>query len=195
MKSKSLPAANRKRALWAVGLLATLILGIIFFAREYKQIVREEVSSWKKDVTADCAVVLTGGSNRVREGFDLLSRGQIRKLIISGVNSSSQLREIMPLWSFYGDINEKDIVLERRSLTTYGNAQQTLPLVEALQCRDIALVTSSLHMFRAYRTFVASYPSQVLIYPHSVNSGRGESDLLEIATEVLKSLFYALWAY
>lgn len=172
-----------------------VLLGLYPFAREYKKITSVEISSWKNDVFADCAVVLTGGSNRVREGFDLLSRGQVRKLIISGVNSNSQLREIMPLWPFYGNLNEKDVVLERRSMTTFGNAQQTLPLVEVLQCRDVALITSSLHMLRAYKTFLATYPSQIKIYKQVVNSGRSETDFLEVTTEVLKSVFYALWAY
>lgn len=173
--------------------LVIIWLGLTF--REYQRVTGEPISSWKTDVSADCAVVLTGGSNRVREGFDLLSRGQVRKLIISGVYSNAQLREIMPLWPFYGTLQEKDVILDRRSSTTYGNAQQTVPLVEALGCRDIILVTSSVHMFRAFHTFQAAYPKDFPIYKHAVYSGRSESSLYDTSTEVLKSLFYSLWAY
>lgn len=172
---------------------AVLILGIA--AHQYDQIKSEQVTSWTTDTTADCAVVLTGGSNRVREGFDLLYRNQVKKLIVSGVNPNAQLREIMPQLPFYGDLNEKDVVLDRRSGTTYGNAQQTLPIVEALRCRDVALITSSLHMSRAYRTFKAAYPLDFPIYKHAVTSGRSEVNGWEVSTEVLKSMFYSLWAY
>lgn len=170
-----------------------VILG--FAVREYDLIKSEPVSSWTQDTTADCAVVLTGGSNRVREGFDLLYRGQVKKLIISGVYPNAELREIMPQMPFYGDINEKDVVLDRRSGTTFGNAQQTLPIIEALRCRDVALITSTLHMSRAYRTFKAAYPLDFPIYKHAVISSRSEVNAWEVSTEVLKSMFYAVWAY
>jgi uncharacterized SAM-binding protein YcdF (DUF218 family) len=167
----------------------------VAFGREFQKVTSHPINSWTEDISADCAVVLTGGSNRVREGLDLLSRGQVKKLIISGVHSSATLREIYPLWPFYGDVKEQDVVLDRRSTTTYGNAQQTIAIVEALGCRDVALVTSNLHMYRAYRTFQASYPSNIILIKYAVNSGRGEASFLETSTEALKSLFYSLWAY
>lgn len=101
----------------------------------------------------------------------------------------------MPVWSFYGNIHEEDVVLERRSETTYGNAQQSLSIVEALRCRDVILVTSRLHMHRAYRTFRGSYPENIQIYRHAVVSGRFEVGVAESLFEAMKSLFYSLWAY
>lgn len=174
------------------GVIALLMLAFFF---ESRKILSEPITIWTQDPVADCAVVLTGGSNRVREGGDLLARGQVKKLIISGVFSNAQLREIFPLWPFYGEVREKDVIFDRRSGTTYGNAQQTLPIVEALGCRDVILVTSNLHMYRAFRTFKASYPQTIPIYPYTVNSGRFESSWIEVSTEVLKSLFYNLWAF
>lgn len=162
---------------------------------EYQKLSAESITSWDQDPSADCAIVLTGGSNRVREGFDLLTRGQVKKLIISGVYSEANLREVLPLWSAYGLASEKDVILEKRSGTTYGNAQQSLALVEALRCRDVILVTSQVHMSRAYRTFRGAFPADYPIYKHSVFSGRGETQFFEVGTEVLKSLFYSLFAY
>src|SRR6185312_2017602 len=106
----------RHRRAIQIGFLVLLWLALSI--REYQRVTGEPISSWKTDVSADCAVVLTGGSYRVREGFDLLSRGQVKKLIISGVYSNAQLREIMPLWPFYGTLQEKDVILDRRSSTT-----------------------------------------------------------------------------
>ena len=76
---------KRKTIFFSVSAII-LIAGLFVTFQEYKKISSEPIGSWQTDMQADCAVVLTGGANRVREGFDLLSRGQIRKLIISGVN-------------------------------------------------------------------------------------------------------------
>ena len=165
------------------------------FYSEYGAVIHEPVQSWEKNQTADCAIVLTGGAGRVREGFDLLANQEVKKLIISGVYSNVQLRELMPMWTFYGNLNENDVVLEKRSETTFGNAQQSLAIAEALKCRDVILVTSRLHMYRSYRTFRAAFPESIYIHPHSVVSGRYETSVWENSIEAFKSLFYSVWAY
>ncbi|MCK5923686.1 MAG: YdcF family protein [Methylococcales bacterium] len=152
-------------------------------------------TSWEERQEADCGVVLTGGPGRVREGFDALTRGEVQRLVISGVYEHAQLREIMPLWPFYGSLNEDQVVLDRRSGTTYGNAQQSLPLVEALRCRDILLITSKLHMYRALQTFQAVYPEELPIYPRAVIAGSLRPTWGEVINETTKSLFYSVWAY
>lgn len=183
----------RKRTFWALLILA---LAVVFrFSSEYRDVIDEPVVNWTRSQNADCAVVLTGGAGRVREGFDLLANQNVKKLIISGVNPNSRLREIMPVWGFYGNLKEDDVVLERRSETTYGNAQQSLSIVEALRCRDIILVTSRLHMHRSFKTFRGAFPENIEIFKHSVVAGRYEVGFVEASFEALKSLFYSLWAY
>src|SRR3954466_10557293 len=140
--------------------------------QEYNFILAEIPSSWKSGNQADCAVVLTGGAGRVREGFDLLTNQNVKKLIISGVHQNAQLRDIMPTWTFYGPIREEDVVLEKHSETTYGNAQQSLAIVEALRCRDVIVVTSRTHMHRAYKTFRSIFPPNIPLYKQSVLAGR-----------------------
>lgn len=151
--------------------------------------------SWEEREGADCGVVLTGGPGRVREGFDALARGEIRRLVISGVHPYAQLHEILPLWPFYGSLKEEQVVLDRRSGTTYGNAQQSLPLVEALRCRDVLLITSKLHMHRALKTFEAVYPPELPIRTRAIVAGSVRPSLGDRVTESLKSMFYSLWAY
>ena len=162
---------------------------------EVERVSSESIRSWERSGAADCAVVLTGGAHRIREGFDLLNQKQIKKLIISGVFSEATLAEIFPYWSFYENLNQDDIILEKRSLTTYGNAQQSLPIVEAVKCRDLLLITSSLHMYRAYKTFKASYPDEVQLLKHSVVPGPTEVGRWAVFFEVVKSIFYSTWAY
>lgn len=183
----------RSRIFWILFFFAVAVT--IRFYDEYKKVQSEVVLAWMKTPTADCAVVLTGGPGRVREGFDLLANRNIKRLIISGVYSNARLREIMPLWSFYGSISESDVVLDRRSETTYGNAQQSLPIVEALKCRDVLLVTSRLHMYRSYQTFRPVFPENIYIQKHPIWGGRHESSVWEVGFESLKSLFYSVWAY
>ena len=120
---------------------------------------------------------------------------QVRKLIISGVHPHATLREIFPQWPFYGGLHEEDVVLERRSATTYGNAQQSLPLVEAMHCHSLVLVTSHLHMRRAFKTFRRVFPPEILIVTRSVSSGYIPPRSWDLGLETLKALFYSLWAY
>ena len=71
---------------------------------------------------ADCAVVLTGAAGRIREGIMLLSHRQVQKLIISGVHQRSTLADMYPEILFYPEINLENVILERRSSSTAGNA-------------------------------------------------------------------------
>lgn len=195
-KLKSSPE-EAKRPRWMLRLALTILVvgvGIRLF-REIQVVRSTPVNSWEREAVADCGVVLTGGPGRVREGFDLLSEKKIKKLIVSGVHPEVKLRDLMPAWPFYGNLREEDVVLEKRSETTWGNAQQSLPIVEALRCRDILLITSQLHMARAYRTFRAVYPENVEIQTQAVVGHRWPAPFLEVLTEALKSLFYSVWAY
>ncbi len=184
---------GRSRLLW--GFLFLLIVFTFFFIREWNRIQNIEMTSWAQAVSADCGVVLTGGPGRIREGFALLENSSIKKLVISGVHLQSQLRDIFPMWAFYSHARESDVVLEKKSQTTYGNAQQSLSLVEALQCRDLVLITSRLHMYRSSKTFKAVMPESIDIRLHPVVAGSLRASFWETSIEVIKSLFYSLWAY
>lgn len=173
----------------ALGVFAVLLL------LESEKIQAERPTAWEQDHRADCGVVLTGGIGRVSEGFTLLSQHQVRKLIVSGVFPGASLRDIFPQWPFYGEMRIEDVILEKRSRTTYGNAQQTLPLVEALHCRDIVLVTSTHHMYRSRRIFKAIFPEDFPIYTRAVHVGYSRSQTFDLFVEAAKSLFYELWAY
>lgn len=175
---------------------STVILVLAFLCySEGRKILATEVTSWTTPVSADCAVVLTGSDGRIQKGLDLLSQKRVKKVIISGVFKGSTFREIFPQWPFYPEVSEDDVILEKRSLTTYGNANQSLPLAEALNCRDLVLVTSILHTRRALKLFKSTFPENTTIYTYSVVSGDFTPDFWPLAIEVIKSLFYSIWAY
>lgn len=183
------------RKLIVLGFVVGFSLMLWAFLRDLRAVSKYPIHSWTEDAMADCAVVLTGGPNRVREGIDLLARKSVQKLIISGVHPNAGFRDIFPLWPYYGEIRDQDVILERRSRTTYGNAQQSYPLVEALRCRDLILVTSRVHMHRALQTFKAEFPPDYPIIPYAVPSNSFEPEWEELILETMKSLFYAPWAY
>lgn len=183
------------RRIIIVNMVLLAFLALIRLKVEYALVTSTPPTSWTEDIQADCAVVLTGGPGRVKEGVDLLYRGAVKKLIVSGVHPKVSWREILPQAVFYGGLKEEDVVLERRSTTTYGNAIQSLPLVEALHCRSVALVTSTLHMHRAHRTFRGVFPEDFPIVAHATVGGGLRPSLADAFFETTKSVFYSLWAY
>ena len=181
-----------------LGLLIALPLVVaigFLYNREVEIIKTTPREAWEKDLSADCAVVLTGGPGRVKEGLDLLVRKQVQRLIIAGVNPQVGMRDLYPQLAMYPDVNEDQIVLERHSATTFGNAQQSLPIVEALKCRDILLVTSYLHMRRSQLTFLATFPDDIKVIPYSVAGSDFPLHHWDLFMEVLKLWFYSLWAF
>jgi uncharacterized SAM-binding protein YcdF (DUF218 family) len=183
------------RRIVLVNLFFLIALILFRFRVEYKMVTATAPTSWSEDAQADCAVVLTGGPGRTKEGVDLLYRGAVKKLIVSGVHPKVAWRDILPQLPYYGGLREEDIVLERRSTTTYGNAVQSLPLVEALHCRSIALITSTLHMYRAYQTFRSVFPEDFPIVAHATVGGELQAPLGDAIAETTKSAFYSLFAY
>jgi uncharacterized SAM-binding protein YcdF (DUF218 family) len=157
----------------------------------YQKIQNEPMNLWSGPwPEADCGIVLTGATGRVREGFEYLAQKKINKLIVSGVNKSSKLEEIFPYLDFYPDVNPNDIYLEKRSETTFGNAQQSLIFVEALGCQDVVLMTSQIHMARSYEIFKNTFPDQFTIYKLSLPNARSEKTILGFFIEAQKSFFY-----
>ncbi len=139
----------------------------------------------------DCGVVLTGASGRLREAFEILAQKKIKKLVISGVYKETQLREIFPHLPFYPEVHSEDIFLEKISGSTYGNAVQSLAVVQSLHCQNIVLITSQLHMYRAYKLFRMIYPDSISITAYPVVHLARDNSFLEIVVETIKSLFYS----
>ena len=176
--------------------LATALVALLVLSYgSFKEIRKFPVTAWLEDHQADCAIVLTGGPNRIFDALEQLYLKRVKKVILSGVFPTTELRDIFPQKSFYGDLDEGDIILEKRSLTTYGNAQQTLPLVEALNCKDVVLITSKLHMYRAYKTFRSHYPKDIPIYQRSTIGRRYVPHWSRVGAETLKAVFYDLWFF
>lgn len=177
--------------LWVSAFMA---IGLLIY-QVSRSILVEPTTLWSASLKnqlpeADCGVVLTGATGRVREAFEYLAQKKIKKLIVSGVYKEARLIEVFPYLPYYNEINSNDIVLEKRSETTFGNAQQSLNLVEGLRCRDIVLITSQLHMRRAYSIFRATFPDNINIKKLTLPNAKNEQDTIDFLIELVKSFFY-----
>lgn len=140
---------------------------------------------------SDCGVVLTGSAGRIREAFEILNLGKVNTLIISGVYKNTQLHEIFPQLPYYPEIKIDNIVLEKVSESTHQNAVQSLLIVQELKCKSILLMTSQLHMYRAFRTFKANFPDDIEIRCYPIVNSLKEDTEIAVFFEVVKSLFYS----
>lgn len=169
------------------------LLGVSILFFHAKKIKDEPINVWSQAPEADCAVVLTGAPGRIREGFELLQQKRIKKLIVSGVFKEATYTEVFPYWPYYNEINPDDVILEKRSQTTFGNAHQSVVLVESLKCQDVLLVTSQLHMARAYSIFRDVFPNTIDIKKLTLANARSEQSIFDFALELVKSLFYTVF--
>lgn len=141
----------------------------------------------------DCGVVLTGASGRLRESFEIMAQKKVKKLIVSGVFKDTQLMQIFPLLPFYPEINEENIILEKHSESTFGNAVQSLAIVKTLQCKNVLLMTSQLHMHRAFKIFKKIYSQNIPIAAFSIANPSKEATKMDTLIEVNKSVFYTIF--
>ena len=126
----------------------------------------------------------------MREAFEAFAQRKFTKLVISGVYKDTKLHEIFPQLPFYPEINPDDVILEKISGSTYGNAVQSLLVSETLKCKSLTLMTSEIHMYRAYRMFRVLFPQDVRIERYHIVNPLKESTLFDVYLETFKSLFY-----
>lgn len=189
LKSKLLLTKKKTYKNKFILFLIFIFCGFIYM--QFMQILNEPMNLWSENLpTAQCGVVLTGAPGRVREAFEYLAQKKIQKLIVSGVYKESKMHEIFPYLPFYPEVHTEDILLEKKSETTYGNAQQSLFIVENLKCKDIVLITSQIHMRRAFRIFKSTFPESIEIKKLSLPNSKTEKSRADMWLEVIKSLFY-----
>jgi len=112
---------------------------------------------------ADGIVVLTGGASRVADAVELLAAGRGRRLLITGVNPSTNqggLSRAVPL-------HEKFITccvdLDHSAINTVGNAVETRRWARQRGFRSLIVVTSNYHMPRALAELGHHMPDVTLI--------------------------------
>jgi len=117
--------------------------------------------------TTDAIVVLTGGSERVATGLELLNAGKGKKLFISGVHHGLSLDRVLGNQQVSKDLRDCCIILGHAAASTRGNAEETQTWMALENYRSLRLVTANYHMPRSLLVFHAAMPESVII-PHPV---------------------------
>ncbi|CAA6604633.1 conserved exported hypothetical protein [Rhodospirillaceae bacterium LM-1] len=148
-----------------------------------------------QDSKTDAIVVLTGGSERLAAGLDLLERQLGRKLFVSGVYRGVDVRELVKLSRHAPDALECCIVLGYSADNTIGNAQETAAWMRSEQFDSLRLVTGNYHMPRALAELKAALPQARIVpnpvFPEHVKAGawwRNPGTFVLIASEYTKYL-------
>ena len=156
---------RRRRFLFKLGLAAGFvvvlwIIGLIRFA--------DMVPAAVVDATTrtDAVIVLTGGSRRLGEGLELLSRGLAEKLFVSGVYQGVEVRELLKVMKRRPGGLESLIGIGNAT-NTAGNAIETTVWMKKNEYRSLRLVTAAYHMPRSLLEFGHAMPGVTLI-PHPV---------------------------
>ena len=108
----------------------------------------------------------TGGSRRLSEGLDLLSRGLAEKLFVSGVYQGIDVRKLLSIVKPKPEDLETMINIGIATNTT-GNAEETKDWMGKQQYASLRLVTAAYHMPRSLLEFKNAMPAISLI-PHPV---------------------------
>jgi uncharacterized SAM-binding protein YcdF (DUF218 family) len=149
-------------------LLAVLVVGIALWGwgltRFVSDIPRTVADEGR---TTDAIIVLTGGTLRLETGFELLGRGVAEKLLVSGVDKSVPLEEVLRVTGTTPADMACCVTLGYMAEDTGSNASESAAWVRSNRISSVRLVTSGYHMPRSLLEFHTALPD-VEIIPHPV---------------------------
>ncbi len=151
-----------------ISTLALWFIGLLFFIDGIPKI--KDGQHTKK---LDAIVVLTGGSNRINSGFDLLEKNMGKKLFISGVYRGVDAKELLSRWKKdpKKNILDVDVELGFEAYNTKQNAKETITWLKKEKIKSIYLVTSNYHIKRSLIEFKKRAPKITIIpYPIKPNN-------------------------
>lgn len=119
------------------------------------------------DAHAEGIVVLTGGSARIENALTLLAEGRARRLLISGVNPSVDIKALAGTVDRDLEVALACCVdLGRDARDTIGNAAETRDWAKTKGYTSLIVVTSDYHMPRSMAELAEAMPKVKLIpYP------------------------------
>jgi uncharacterized SAM-binding protein YcdF (DUF218 family) len=159
-------SARKHRPLVRLGLAAAALFiaylgGLVWFAESIADAVEDT------QTRTDAIVVLTGGSQRVQTGLQLLVAGQAKKLFVSGVYHGTDVAALLHAQRQSPDAEQCCIALGHSADNTYGNALETAAWMRQEGYHSLRLVTASYHMRRALLEFARAMPDMRIV-PHPV---------------------------
>lgn len=128
----------------------------------------------------DAIVVLTGGSNRIEEGLDIMSNHGCHNLFISGVNRDVSRHDILGRIQKNTNVASCDLELGYTARNTHENAQEVIAWLNKKNYKSMVLVTSHYHLPRSLLEFRAIAPD-IAIYPYAVYPDMSQKTYMESA--------------
>ena len=124
--------------------------------------------------TTQAVVVLTGGRERLKTGFQLLRSQRSDVIFISGVHPEETLKSLLKTFETSGVVcaHDQDKIASSAYLgyaakNTKENAQETATWLKQMPATSFRLVTAAYHMPRSLLEFNHLLP-QITIIPHPV---------------------------
>ena len=127
-------------------------------------------------------VILTGGSNRIKDGFKIIDKFDKTtkfppQILVSGTGKGFTKLSLKKKLNFDSGFNliECCIKLDNISTNTYSNASETLKWTKKNNIKEFILITSNYHMPRAFLEFENRMPNlKIFTYPitpkkHKIN--------------------------
>lgn len=136
------------------GLIILLVLwlaGFVLFARDVSHVAIGDIND--TTLRADGLVVLTGGSERVEAGLDLLLKKTAPLLLISGVDERAKTEKIVPDHHPAAALKTCCITFGTYAEDTYGNAVEAAAWAKKHAMKKIIIVTAHYHMRRSLVVF------------------------------------------
>lgn len=147
-----------------LGTLAALwLVGLFWFAQQIPDAVGDPTTK------TDAIVVLTGGSQRVEGGLQLLAAGMGKTLFVTGVFPRVTVPDLLRSAKAPESL-ACCIVLGHAADNTAGNAVETADFMRKQTYHSLRLVTSAYHMPRGLLEFTRAMPD-VTIVPNPVFAG------------------------
>ncbi len=111
----------------------------------------------------DAIFVLTGGENRIAEGYRAWREGKGKYLFILGAGRDARLEQVLPGHPAMTPGERERVRLEGWSRNTFENAISAKSFVMMNGYRSVILVTSDYHVPRALRAFLTVLPADVTV--------------------------------
>ena len=150
-------------------LIACWCFGLLIFAAE----IPNPTQIRDSDKPTDAIIVLTGGGDRLAEGFRLLDRGLAKKLLISGVAQGVTLEQLIDGLGADKAAAPSPaelaccVTLGYAAASTVGNALESANWIAKNGFKSVRLVTANYHMMRSLLEFRRTAPT-VEVIPHPV---------------------------
>ncbi len=165
----------RSLAIVLAGLFIAWIAGFSLYLQDIRM--AENAQNARPDLllplpqAAETAIiVLTGGSERVLAGLNLLQQGNGRRLFISG--GGANLPDVLAGLPHDPLLAQCCIDLGREAGNTAGNARESLLWLAEKKFQRIILVTAHYHLRRSLLEFRLLAPTALDIIPYPVTTAR-----------------------